>query len=264
MVKFNTERPRIVVKRLHKFFSTTDSLKATISPPEIIEKGSRAHFLYLFYGCLLDYGMKSSAYHKNLKNAYQNDPNLFDPFHVAREYEENVQNLAVALKEFLKVRFPNEGAKKWLLLSQILLKEYKGDPRNIFKPFMKFDEIEETIFSIKGFGQKTGGLLIRILYENGLIKTQDRLTHIPIDRHDMEISKMLGILETKKSEKIENNRIVIEQLSSIWVGASLTEDIDPCETDRNLWLLGSLLCSKKKCFSCPVNDLCVKIKEDSQ
>ena len=254
-VKVNNEKSRIAVKRLHNSFSTADSLhKATISLPEGLEWGSREHFLYLFYGCLLDYGMKSSFYHKNLKKAYKEKPELFEPVYIVETFQRHVQDLAVFLKNFVRIRFPNEGARRWLSLSEILLKKYNGDPRNIFKPLMGFNDIRKAIFSIKGFGQKTGGLLIRILYENNLIKVQDSITHIPIDRHDIEISINLGVLEGNCGEHHENN--LIEQLSSTWVKASQTENVDPCETDRNLWLLGSLLCSKKKCSQCPLNDMC--------
>ena len=255
-VKVNSEKSRIAVKRLHNTFSTVDSLhKATISLPEGLEWGSREHFLYLFYGCLLDYGMKSSFYHKNLKNAYKEKPELFEPVYIVETFQKHVQDLAVFLKDFVRIRFPNEGARRWLSLSEILMKKYNGDPRNIFKPFMSFNSVKKAVFNIKGFGQKTGGLLIRILYENDLIEIQDNISHIPIDRHDIEISINLGILEENCSENRKNSAIV-EQLSLIWVRASQMEHVDPCETDRNLWLLGSLLCSKKKCAQCPLDDMC--------
>jgi endonuclease III len=247
-------KPRIVIRKLHEFFSATDSLTATITPPEELEWESKEHFLYIFYGCLLDYGMKSSIYHENLKKAYKQKPDLFDPRYIVETFQRNVQDLAAVLKDLVRVRFPNEGARRWLSLSEILLEKYNGDPRDMFTPLMSFDDAKNAVLSIKGFGQKTGGLLVRILYENDLITVQGSLNHIPIDRHDIEISIMLGVVDND-GVKTEN-ATVIEQLSSIWVEASLAEGVDPCEIDRNLWLLGSHLCSKKKCCHCPLNDMC--------
>ncbi len=255
-VKVSNEKLRIAVKRLHNSFSKADSIqKATISLPEELEWSSKEHFLYLFYGCLLDYGMRSSFYHKNLKETHREKPELFDPAYIVETFQRNVQDLAIIFKELVRIRFPNEGARRWLSLSEILLNEYNGDPRNVFKPFMSFDDVKDVVFSIKGFGQKTGGLLIRILYENDLIEVQDSINHIPIDRHDIQISINLGILEDNYSENGRSSAIV-EELSLIWVKASQMENIDPCETDRNLWLLGSLLCSKEKCSQCPLDDMC--------
>ncbi|MGD2249404.1 MAG: hypothetical protein PVF58_13430 [Candidatus Methanofastidiosia archaeon] len=246
-------KPRIVIRRLHEFFSTTDSLTATITPPEELEWKSKEHFLYLFYGCLLDYGMRSSIYHENLKKAYTQKPDLFDAQHIVETFQENIKGLAAVLKELVRVRFPNEGARRWLSLSETLLKKYSGDPRDMFTPLMSFDDAKNAVLKIKGFGQKTGGLLVRILYENNLITVKDKLNHIPIDRHDIEISIMLGVVSNDDSQT-ENT--MVEQLSSMWIEASRAEGVDPCETDRNLWLLGSRFCSKKKCSFCPLNDMC--------
>ncbi len=33
----------------------------------------------MFYSCLLDYGMRSKIYHKNLVDTYEKYPNIFDP-----------------------------------------------------------------------------------------------------------------------------------------------------------------------------------------
>ena len=222
----DTSRPRVVIRRLREFFSTADSLTATLTPPKELEWGSKEHFLYLFYGCLLDYGMKSSFYHKNLKKAYKQKPDLFDPQYIVETFQRNIQDLADVLKDLVRVRFPNEGARRWLSLSATLLEKYNGDPRDMFTPLMSFNDAKNVILSIKGFGQKTGGLLIRILYENDLITVQGNLNHIPIDRHDVEISIMVGVVDNDGVRT--DSTTVIEQLSSIWVEASLAEDVDPC------------------------------------
>ncbi|MBU7017991.1 MAG: hypothetical protein HXS44_10810 [Theionarchaea archaeon] len=255
------ERARRAVRRLHETLpgelsETIDIDTATYVPPEGIEWNSKKHFLYLFYGCLLDYGMKSSLYHENLRNTFEERPELFEPEYVVRNFQENVERLAMLLKKSVRLRFPNEGARRWLSLSEILLERYQGNPKEIFEQPMKFDEVKEAVLGIKGFGQKTGGLLIRILYENDLIRVEGQLTHIPIDRHDIEISRMIGVLTTEESNW--SSSVVLELLSSAWVEASYSEEIDPCETDRNLWIVGSTMCSKKKCSKCPLNDMCEK------
>ena len=171
-LKTNTSKPRIVVRRLHEFFSTTDSLTATITPPEELEWASKEHFLYLFYGCLLDYGMKSSIYHENLKKAYKKKPDLFDPHYIVETFQGNVKDLAVVLKELVRVRFPNEGARRWLSLSKILREKYNGDPRNMFTPLMSFDDAKNVVLSMKGFGQKTAIFELHLLNGDASVKPE--------------------------------------------------------------------------------------------
>ena len=61
-----------------------------------------------------------------------------------------------------------------------------------------YTELYQFITTIKGFGQKTGGLLLRLVAESGICKFADQLTVIPIDRHDIDISYLTKVISTRK------------------------------------------------------------------
>ncbi len=259
--EYDIDRARETARALHSYFRDAQTVrKATIELPEDIEYESRDHYLYVFYGCLLDYGVRSYHYHQRLRLAYSEFRELFNPDYILENFENDIEGLSRILSRYLRVRFPTEAAKRWFSLSEVLCRKYDCDPRNLIKEATTLYELRNLVTEIRGFGQKTGGLLIRILYENGLLgnMNNDCMPFIPIDRHDVKVSMRLGIirgLEEDSSSDRVSNRLPAE-LSKIWVEASVLESIDPAETDRNLWLLGSGLCASNKCYLCPVKGLC--------
>lgn len=64
-----------VVKTLNNYFKYKTQL-ANIEYPSNIKYKSNKYFLYMFYSCLLDYGMRSKIYHKNLIETYKEYPNI--------------------------------------------------------------------------------------------------------------------------------------------------------------------------------------------
>ncbi|NOZ81929.1 MAG: hypothetical protein GXO63_02145 [Candidatus Micrarchaeota archaeon] len=250
---YDLDKARYVVRSLYNYFKSERTIeRATIELPNNIKWGSKEHFLYIFYGCLLDYGVKSSYYHKRLRSAYLVHPSLFNPEFIVKKFTHDINKLAEVLRSYLGVRFPTEAAKRWLALSYVLYSRYNGNPKNLIKASQNFNDLKKRILEIRGFGQKTGGLLIRILYENGLlddISSGQSIQFIPIDRHDVRISIRLGIIKFSgkyTSKRTVNSNSQLERLSQLWVEASIREGVDPAETDRNLWLLGSELCALKK------------------
>jgi len=267
--QYDMDKARYVVRILHNYFKSEQSIKkATIEPPNNIKWGSKEHFLYIFYGCLLDYGVKSSYYHKRLKSTYLIYPSLFNPEFIVKKFTQDISKLAEVLRSYLGVRFPTEAAKRWLALSYVLYSTYNCDPRNLIKASQDLNNLKKRILEIRGFGQKTGGFLIRILYENNLLDHiyggQD-IQFIPIDRHDVRISIRLGVIKFSgkyPSKQTINSNSQLEKLSQLWVEASMHEGVDPAETDRNLWLLGSELCALRKCTFCPVRNICSQISNE--
>lgn len=55
------------------------------------------------------------------------------------------------------------------------------------KSLNNFEELELFIKNINGYGQKTGGLLIRIICDTKVCNFKENVESIPIDRHDIEI-----------------------------------------------------------------------------
>lgn len=93
-------------------------------------------------------------------------------------------------------RYPNIAVKKWMQLSQELVKY--NDIIKKLKSINSFEKLDFLIKNIKGYGQKTGGLLIRIICDSGVCNFKDCVESIPIDRHDIEISYLTGIISDKK------------------------------------------------------------------
>ena len=119
--------------------------------------------------------------------------------------------------------------------------------------FNSFNDLNAFIRGIKGYGQKTGGLLIRLIYEAHICKFDDKLSYIPLDRHDIEISYLNNIIDSKKLSSKQ-----IEELSSLYIKSGEKLGIDANLVDQYLWNIGNDFCNRKKCTSCPLHDDCKK------
>ena len=167
-------------------------------------------------------------------------------------YIGNEEKLLEIIKGNIHPRYPNIASKKWIELSKFLSINY---PENQLKEkifsLQSYKELYYFITNIKGFGQKTGGLLLRLIFESGICNFQKDIEDIPIDRHDIEISYMNGI-STK--ENLNNNEL--KELGSIWIEAARENNISACYIDKYLWSIGKLFCSKKDCLNCPLKEIC--------
>ena len=120
-----------------------------------------------------------------------------------------------------------------------------------------YADFQSAISQIKGLGQKTGGLLLRLLIDEKLIEPIDGITDIPIDRHDIDLCVWLGIISGITIEEVKKNKKVIKLLSSIWVAAAKDLNISPSLADQYMWIIGSRYCSKKQCHICPLVNNCI-------
>ena len=64
-MEINYNKCRKVVEKLNSYFDNNDEI-ANVNYPLNIEFKTNEYYLYMFYSCLLDYGMRSKIYHKNL------------------------------------------------------------------------------------------------------------------------------------------------------------------------------------------------------
>ena len=202
----------------------------------------------MFYSCLLDYGMRSKLYHKNLSDTYIKYPNIFKPSYVSKMSEEDLKSIII---NNIHPRYPNVATKKWIELSKELIKY--DSILDYLKTIQSFDELNKFIRNIKGYGQKTGGLLIRIIYDSKIFNFKDRIKTIPIDRHDIEISYLTNIID---SANISNNQITA--LSDAYVNVGEKLNINPSNIDKYLWEIGNSYCNKKNCADCPLKEMCIK------
>lgn len=238
-----------VVKSLNDYFKFQKEI-ANVEYPLNIKYGSNEYLIYMFYSCLLDYGMRSKIYHKNLIETYKKYPNIFNSNYVLNVREEELKNIIV---KNIHPRYPNIALKKWIELSKTLV-EY-DNILEYLKSIDSFKELEQFIKNIKGYGQKTGGLLIRVICDAGICNFRDEVESIPIDRHDIEISYLTGVI----SEKDVSNKDITE-LSNTYVKIGKEQGINPSDIDKFLWEVGNSYCNKKECINCPLNNCCKEKK----
>lgn len=238
----------ICTKALKDYYALKEDDTEVIYP-STIEKNSYKYVIYIFYSCLLDYGMRSKIYHKNLVHTYKCYPDIFDPKYVVDTYKSNSGELKDIIVNNIHPRYPNVALEKWLNLS-----EYLNDNKDLYdkiKVVNSYKDLSEIIMNIKGFGQKTGGLLLRLIYESGIVNFTFSLENIPIDRHDIEISYLNGVVNKNYLNEVE-----ITSLGSTWVKAANKNNLNPALIDRYLWSVGNTFCNSKKCIDCPLNKTC--------
>lgn len=248
-MSINYKKCEEVVVKLSKHF-TNKAEAAIIEFPSNIKYKTNEYYLYMFYSCLLDYGMRSKLYHKNLNTTYLKYPSIFEPSYVSKMSEEDLRDIII---NNVHPRYPNVATKKWLELSNELIKY--NNILAYLKKISSFDELNKFIRNIKGYGQKTGGLLMRIIHDSKICNFKESIKSIPIDRHDIEISYLTNIID---SPKLSNNEIT--DLSDTYVKVGKKLHINPSNIDKYLWETGNSYCNKKDCFKCPLGDMCIKLK----
>ena len=239
-----------IVQKMHEYYGSKDSnTLATVDFPNLIKYKSNEWLIYIFYSCLLDYGMRSQNYHNNLINTYYIYPQIFNPKYVIENFTTNKEELLNIMKINIHPRYPNVAVNKWLNLSMELLKY--DNLLDKIKEFNNFNELNLFVRNIKGYGQKTGGLLLRLIYESGVCNFNDKLGYIPLDRHDIEISYLNNIIDSQKL-----NSKQIEELSSLYIESGEKIGIDANLVDKYLWNIGNDFCNRKNCIICPLHDDC--------
>lgn len=234
---------------LKEYFEDKKEDLAIVEYPDCLEYGSGEWLIYVFYSCLLDYGMRSKVYHQNLVYAYGVVPEIFHPKYVVDNYSEDSSDLLKILKEYVHPRYPNIAVNKWINLSKELAQF--DDLKKKILSLNSFCELNKFIREIKGYGQKTGGLLLRLISEAGICTFTDEIGVIPLDRHDIEICYLSGIIN---KNKLSGKEIRVLSNKLIEVGRKM--GLSPSLVDKYLWEIGNAFCNKKNCFTCPIKGIC--------
>ena len=241
----NYNRCMDVIKVLDNYYINKKEL-ADISYPSNILYKSKEYYLYMFYSCLLDYGMRSKIYHENLSNTYNLYPNIFEPSYVVNMNKDELREIIVSN---IHPRYPNVAVNKWIKLSLELVKY--GNILEYLKSINSILELNKFIIGLKSYGQKTGGLLIRIIMDSCICDFNECIDSIPIDRHDIEISYLVQVIN---KSKITNNEIKL--LSDAYVKTGIELGINPSLIDKYLWEIGNGFCNKNNCLDCPLQKYC--------
>jgi len=252
-MKADIERASQIVKDIYNSYNKKEWVFANLmnveeSFPETM-KDEKEKALFTFYMVALDYAMKSTILYDGARRLYKEKPEFFNPEFLEKQ---NVENLSKILREYLKPRYPNEAAKRWISISKLLLEKYQGDPRKIFERVDDSIEVMNRIREFRGFGgQKIGNLFFRVMLNLGYgkrLKNVEKIT-LPIDTHDIRLTKDLGISDTKD----------IDQIKQIWSKACKKAGISWLVLDKALWQIGSQGCNYKKCKECIISKYCSKV-----
>lgn len=248
-LELNKKQCTKIIKTLNEYYKNTLEL-ANVDYPKTIKYKTNEYYFYMFYSCLLNYGMRSKIYNQNIINTYSKYPNIFNPKTIITMNELELKEIII---KNIHPRYPNIAVKKWIELSNQLI-NYQNITLNL-KNIKNIAELNKFIFNIKGYGQKTGSLLIRIICDSKICNFEENTNTIPIDRHDIEISYLTDIIKKDKLSIKE-----IKELSNTYVEVGNELGINPSDIDKYLWELGSTLCNKKKCSECPIKNYCKKGK----
>lgn len=245
----NEKKLKKCVDLLKEYFSDKNEELAEVTYPSCLEFGGEVWLYYVFFSCLLDYGMRSKIYHKNLLETYKICPQIFNPKCVVDTYCGSEEELLRILKEYVHPRYPNVALSKWVSLSKELA-QYENI-KEVITGFRSFSELNQFIRNMHGYGQKTGGLLIRVICDAGICNFVDELGVIPLDRHDVEVCFMTGIINKSKLNDKE-----IEALSTSLIKFGKSVEVSASNVDKYLWEIGNRFCNKKNCIECPLHTIC--------
>ncbi len=262
----DSARAQEIVSRLYSAFSSRwgllgelDDLVENQIPPNV-QPLSRDHSLFLFFTVANDHGMKSSRLYEGAKQLFQRCRDLFEPARILENFNSAEDpSLIDATVRFLGVRYPKEAARNWYSNSERLVQNFDSDPRCLFQCSSNAAELLKHIRTFRGYGPKTGGMLLRAVVGLGFAKV-DGLEEVlpPVDIHDSRISFLTEIVREDspcKSDR-EDYYKYCGQIQRILKDACNSSSVTWPDVDRALWLIGSRGCVRKRCQLCPLNDLC--------
>jgi len=151
---------------------------------------------YIFYGSLVDRGQNTFRVWRKIAELYASKPKLFDP-QFAKDFDK--QQLEGILRK-LGLRFPAQFARFWISAS----KQIVGKEKELCKN-------PNLIYKISGFGQKTGGLFIKLACRCGFVCPEKVL--IPIDTNDKRFLCAYGIVQKFDQQTIKRIQEIIWEIS---------------------------------------------------
>lgn len=260
----NRARANEVVRRLLSAFRDRRGLLENVDDlvenqiPSSVERLSEDHARFLFYTVVHDHGMKSRNLYARAKALFFRQPDLFSPQRVVSDFAgPDDALLKQKATQTLGVRYPRGAARTWYLNSLQLLEKFDGTVKNVFASSSSAPALLRTVMSFRGYGRKTGGMLLRAIAGLGFCQLSDlESVEIPVDIHDSRISFLTGVITTTEtSEDIDYykySRLVRQELTA----ACRRLAIEWPDVDRALWLIGSRGCVKRACRQCPLSDIC--------
>ena len=229
------------VKRVVKQFNARKGVFANkVNVEDWVPKkfSAKKKAMFLFLVTQLDYAIKSVLLYEGATKLVKDKPNFFSAEAVVAMSDEELTEL---LTTYLRPRYVNEAVKRYKLNAQVLLDEYKGDPRNIFKD-KSASKVVKKVLKFRGFGPKTGNLFFRSMVNIFGLKFDDIGDVLPpVDMHDVRIAYYMGYVDS--NEMTQKNVTLVKH---IWGDACKKAKVNWMTFDMALWLLGSQGLPKSK------------------
>lgn len=255
---------KIAEKLLDLFYNRRGFFKGYSMPeyilPRNLAKGSGEHALYLTYVISIDYMTDAEKLWRNSRGAYELYPERFEPENIVKMGDRTLR----AFVRRLGARFSTTGVSTWKKISTILLNKYNGDPRNITRENLTIKEIKKRLNEFPYLrGNKLSNFYIRAMGENELLKISnfDELD-IPVDIQVARFTIYTGVLKllSDRFEGCVHENPLRSLIEETWRTAARKANTYPWKLDEPMWTIGSKLCTARKCYFCPVEELCDKTK----
>ena len=259
--EFDIELATSIGKKLHhEFQNKTGYFQGHIMPEYIkppIADGSKELALYYTYVIAVDYQTDAHKLWRNSREQYQKSPSMFDP----KEVLQTPEPLLIDFVRSLGARFPSNGAKAWRKISQILLNQYEGDPRNLTKTPTHSNELWKKLDKFPYIrGKKIGTLYLRVMGDLGLFKISN-LDSLDV-AVDLQVSRFTFYTGTLKPLHVLNSCVqeppVRPAVEKLWRMAAQEVGCAPWHLDQPIWVIAANQCTRQFCGPCPVNEFCEK------
>ncbi len=260
----DTKAFKIGERLLDKFYERK-GLFADYSMPEYIlprnvKEGTKEQALYLAYVISIDYMTNAEKLWKNSRGAYELHPERFTPAKILKASPKSVETFV----RHLGARFYSNAARIWRGISKVLIDKYDGDPRNITKDPQEIATVKRRLQDFPSLrGPKLSNFYIRVMGEKGLFKLRNlNELDIPVDKQVARFTIYTGVLKLLSAQFIgcAQDKPLRDYIEEAWRNSAKKLDTAPWKLDEPIWTIGSKLCSGRKCYHCPVEDLCEKTK----
>jgi len=259
-------RAEKIANRLYNEFYGRKGIFKECIPPEYVlpsrmREGSREHALFLTYVISINYMIDSAQLWKKARGAYALFPDRFTPERILKSGPKNMETFV----KFLGARNSATAAKTWMKISEILVNNYQGDPRNITKEPLRVQDIQGRLKAFPYLkGSKLSSYYIRVMGESGLFKIKNlNQLNIPVDRQVACFTINSGVLDMagKHFAGFANEEPLKGIVEEVWRNAAKSLGIAPWKLHEPISLVESSLCGNRKCKQCPVEDHCEKKRQ---
>ena len=194
--------------------------------PTYLNKEQKARFI--FFTTSVDYGMKSPILYRGMLDLLQSVPDF-----LSYNYLTSISQaeLALILKNYLHLRWPNNASRYFRANAYLLKEKYNNDILSIYSTKTGKEAVNR-LKEFLGFGRKSTFLCFRASVNIlGLDYLDINDLSMPIDRHKLKFTYLLGYIS--KQEFLNKE---IKRVSDKWVKACKRVGISWLEFDRAFWI----------------------------